>query len=86
MRRARAASLDELEPWLDEVRGLGIAGLVEKANRAFYRRSTAMLHFHEDDTGVHADVKLGGDWVRIPVDDAGRRRILELLAEEYGPR
>jgi hypothetical protein len=38
-------------------RRLGIEGLVEKKNGAFYRRRVGILHFHEDEDGVYADVK-----------------------------
>lgn len=80
MARARKATLATLEPLLADVRAMGIDGLVEKANGAFYRRRTAILHFHEDETGVQADVKVDGEWVRVAVDDApGRQAVLDLL-------
>ena len=76
MRRARKATLDRLEPWLDEVRELGIDGLIEKANRAYYQRRVAILHFHEDEAGVYADMKVEGDRQRVQVDDdRGKRRV-----------
>jgi hypothetical protein len=83
--RAKKATLERLDGWLEDVRGLGIDGLVEKANGAFYRRSTAILHFHEDaDGAVCADVKVSGDWHRVEVDTAaGRRKIVSLLRREY---
>ena len=63
---------------------LGIDGLVEKANGAFYKRRTAILHFHEDDAGVYADVKVAGDWERVPVDGArGKQRVVRLLRAEH---
>ncbi len=84
MARASKATLSTLEPWLDDVRQLGIEGLVEKANGAFYQRRNPILHFHEDADGVHADVKVSGDWVRVRVDRApGRRRVVHLLRAEY---
>ena len=84
MARARKATLQQLEGWLDEVRGLGIDGLVEKANGAFYRRRVGILHFHEDDDGVHADVKVGGEWQRVQIDGAsGKRKVIRLLRSEY---
>ena len=82
--RATKASLVRLEPLLAQVRGLGIDGLVEKANGAFYRRRTAILHFHEDSEGVYADVKVAGDWHRVTIAvAAGDREVLALLRGEH---
>jgi hypothetical protein len=87
MGRATKATLQQLDPWLDEVRGLGIDGLVEKANGAFYQRRVGILHFHEDPTGVAADVKVQGEWQRVPIDRAaGRRKVVQLLRQEYVTR
>lgn len=84
MARARKVTLQRLEPLLTDVRGLGITGLVEKANGAFYQRRVGILHFHEDTEGVYADVKIGGEWQRVQIDSAeGRRRLLGLLRSEY---
>ena len=65
MRHARSDALDELEPLLEELRVL--PGLVEKSRGVFYRRSKAFLHFHEDPSGLHADVRLGDDFERFRV-------------------
>jgi hypothetical protein len=84
MARAKKATLQQLEPWLDEVRALGIDGLVEKANGAFYRKRVGILHFHEDEAGVYADVKVSGEWQRVQIDRApGKRRVISLLRKEY---
>lgn len=84
MARARKATLQQLDPWLEEVRGLGIDGLVEKANGAFYKRRAGILHFHEDDAGVYADVKVAGEWQRVAIDaDRGKRKVIDLLRAEY---
>ena len=84
MGRARKVTLQELEPWLAEVRGLGIDGLVEKANGAFYQRRVGILHFHEDADGVYADVKIGGEWQRVQIDRGhGKRTVISLLRKEY---
>ena len=73
MSRAKRATLAQLSSFLDDVRRLGIADLVEKANGAFYVRRVGILHFHEDGDGVYADgrkvVDLRGGWA-----DAQRRR------------
>ena len=66
---------------------MGIDGLIEKANGAFYQRRVGILHFHEDAEGVYADVKISGDWRRVEIDRAdGRRRVLDLLRREYGEK
>jgi hypothetical protein len=82
--RATKATLEALDPWLDDVRALGIDGVVEKANGAFYKRSTAILHFHEDAVGIYADVKVAGDWTRVQIDRVqGKRTVISLLRKEY---
>jgi hypothetical protein len=65
MRHAGEDSLDELGRFLDELRSL--AGLVERKRGVFYRRSRAFLHFHEDPTGLYADVRLDDGFERVPV-------------------
>jgi hypothetical protein len=71
VRHATAAALDELEPFLAQVREL--PGLVEKKRGVFYRRSRAFLHFHEDPSGVHADVRFDDDFERVRVQSAVER-------------
>ncbi len=66
VRHATPAALDELEPLLARVRQ--VRGLVEKKRGVFYRRSKAFLHFHEDPSGAHADVRLGSDFERFRVE------------------
>ena len=65
MRHARPAALDELEPLLARVREL--PGLVEKKRGVFYRGSKAFLHFHEDPSGLHADVRIDAEFERFRV-------------------
>jgi hypothetical protein len=68
MRHAGSEALDRLEPLLVELRALD--GLVERKRGIFYKGSRAFLHFHEDPSGLHADVRLGDDG-----DDFERRRV-----------
>jgi hypothetical protein len=63
VRIARAAALDELEPLLQSIRS--VPGLVERKRGVFYRRSRAFIHFHEDPSGMHADVRLGETFERV---------------------
>ena len=59
MKHAGPAALDALEPLLGRVRAL--PGLKEKTRGTFYRHARAFLHFHEDPTGLFADLRLAGD-------------------------
>jgi hypothetical protein len=72
MRHAGAAALDDLEPLLAELRALD--GLTERSRGTFYRGSRAFLHFHEDPTGHHADVRLGVDFERHRVQTKAEQR------------
>jgi hypothetical protein len=71
MKHATAATLAALQPVLDELRGLG--RLVERTPGAFYLRSKAFLHFHEDASGLYADLKL---------DPAGFTRLRVMSPQE----
>jgi hypothetical protein len=77
MKHASAAALDALEPALEQLRA--IDGLKEKSRGIFYRGSNAFLHFHEDPAGFFADLKKGGDFVRLPVNN--RAEIAALIRE-----
>ncbi len=74
MRHATSEALDELEPLLERLRSE--PGLVEKRRGVFYRRSKAFLHFHEDPSGLHADVRLGEEFERVRVETDGERKRL----------
>lgn len=56
MKHASGQALRDLQPLLDELRKL--ERLVERSPGAFYLKSRAFLHFHEDPSGLYADVKL----------------------------
>lgn len=78
MKHASARTLQGLQPLLDELRG--VHGLVERTPGAFYFKSKAFLHFHEDPSGPHADVKL--DLVRFErLRIATRKEQQRLLAQ-----
>ena len=80
MKHAGAAALDALEPLLARVRAL--PGLKEKARGTFYRKSRAVLHFHEDPAGLFADVRLSGDdFTRMRVTDPAEQEALARLLE-----
>ncbi len=50
--------------------------LTETKRGIFYRKSVAFLHFHEDPAGLFADVKVGGDFERLPVNTPAERQAL----------
>jgi hypothetical protein len=75
MRHATSETLDELEPLLELLRS--VPGLVEKTRGVFYRRSKAFLHFHEDPSGLHADVRFGEEFERVRAEaDAERESLI----------
>ena len=50
--------------------------MVEKKPGIFYRQSKAFLHFHEDPSGLHADVRFEEEFERVRVETAVERRAL----------
>ena len=84
MKHATATALDQLEPLLAEIRAL--EGLKEKSRGTFYWKSRAFLHFHEDPTGLFADVRdADGDFERIDVTgEAGRARLIRVARRRLG--
>lgn len=81
MKHAGQDALDELEALLVQLRGQ--PGMVEKKRGVFYRKSKAFLHFHEDPSGLFADIRTadGGDFERLDVSSAeGRAALVALVA------
>jgi hypothetical protein len=77
--------LDGLEPLLLRLRE--VPGLVERKRGVFYRGSKAFLHFHEDPTGLHADVRLDTDFGRFRVEtDDERAALLERVRAAVSPQ
>lgn len=76
MRHATPRALDDLEPLIARVRE--VDGLAEKKRGIFYLRSRAFLHFHEDPSGLYADVRLSSDFERFRVETPAEQD--ELLA------
>ena len=68
MKHAGKDALDAIEPLLARLRGM--SGLREKARGVFYLKGRAFLHFHEDSTGLYADVRspAGGDFDRLKLE------------------
>jgi hypothetical protein len=66
MKHASSDALRGLSDLLDQIRVKD--GIKEKNLGIFYRKSKAFLHFHEDPAGLFADLKVGGDFDRYPVN------------------
>ncbi len=75
MKHATAAALDRLTGLLADIRQFEL--MKEKSRGVFYCRSQAFLHFHEDPAGLFADLRIGSDWERMPVNS--RRDQAKLL-------
>jgi len=85
VKHAGATALDQLEPLLERIRAL--PGLKERSRGVFYRGGKAFLHFHEDSTGLFADVRLEGvDFVRFRVGTEGDREAFLALVSEGLPQ
>ncbi len=74
MKHAGPTALGALEPLLTEIRRFD--GLREPKPGIFYRKASGFLHFHEDPAGLFADLKVGDDYERLPVNTARERRAL----------
>src|SRR5437588_3752202 len=74
MKHAGPEALEQLETLLTALRGL--PELREKSRGTFYRGSRAFLHFHEDPTGLFADVRIDSDFERLRVNDAREQKQL----------
>jgi len=74
MKHATSNALDQLEELLGKLRKM--ANLKEKKRGIFYIKSRAFLHFHEDPTGLFADVRLKDDFERFSVNTQKERHLL----------
>ena len=77
MKHVSTAGLDELDDLLLELRR--VDGLTEKKRGVFSRGSRAFLHFHEDPSGLYADIRIDGEFERMRVTTkAERKRLLSV--------
>jgi len=75
---AAPETLDLLDDLLSEIRAR--AWLAERKRGIFYRKSAGWLHFHGRPGDIHADLKVGRDWVRYPANNRSEwRRLLAAL-------
>ena len=83
MKHADQRTLDTLEPLLADLRQ--VAALRERSRGSFYRGSKAFLHFHDDPTGLFADVRFAEDFERVRVTTAAEQRaLLERVRDSTG--
>ena len=74
MKHATLSTLEGLTDLLVQIRARG--GIKEKRIGIFYRKSKAFLHFHEDPAGVFADLNVGTDFERFPLNTSRERQAL----------
>ena len=74
MRHAGREALDALESLLRDLRS--VDGLREKSRGVFYRKSRAFLHFHEDPSGLYADVRFEAVFERLRATTRAEQRVL----------
>ena len=65
MRHAGPATLARIAPLLEELRVR--PALREQRPGVFHLKSSAFLHFHDDPSGVYADVRFADEFVRLRV-------------------
>jgi len=75
MKHATSGSLERLLDLLTQIRAR--KGLRERKPGIVYKKSKAFLHFHEDPAGMFADLSVGADFERYPVNT--RKQWKELL-------
>jgi hypothetical protein len=81
LRHARDQDLDRIEGLLAQVRTL--PGLVEKKRGVFYRKSPAFLHFHEDPTGLFADISDPDERIEL-TQAAGQTVLIRAAPDRLG--
>jgi hypothetical protein len=80
MKHAGPAALHALNDLIDTLRKRH--DLKESRPGVFYRKGKAFLHFHEDPTGLFADLRVSDEWERFRVTEANERAaFLTVLAK-----
>jgi len=84
MQHAGADALERLGGLLASLRAR--TALREKRPGIFYVKGRAFLHFHADRAALFADLRQGGDWLRLPVNDPDDcRTLLDLVDRTLDP-
>ncbi len=73
MKHATEKTLLELTPLLDELRKRPMR---EKKLGIFYVKSKSFLHFHEDPSGLYADLRVGDEFERFPANTKTEQSLL----------
>ena len=71
MKHAGPNALARIAPLLEALRARPV--LRERRPGIFELKSRAFLHFHDDPSGIFADVRLGADFVRMPVTSSSEQ-------------
>jgi hypothetical protein len=71
MKRAGPDALARIAPLLAELRARD--ALRERRLGVFELKSCAFLHFHDDPSGIFADVRLAEGFVRLPVTSSSQQ-------------
>jgi hypothetical protein len=71
MRHAGPGTLARISPLLGELRAR--PALRERRSGVFELKSRAFLHFHDDPSGIFADVRLAEAFVRLPVTSSSQQ-------------
>jgi hypothetical protein len=71
MKHAGPAALDALADLIVSIRER--SELKEPRPGVFYRKGKAFLHFHEDASGLFADLRVSEEWERFRVSEAEER-------------
>ena len=74
MKHANATALHGLSDLLQQIRLR--KGIKEKKLGIFYRNSKSFLHFHDDPAGLFADLSVGADFDRYPVNSKAEWKTL----------
>lgn len=78
MKHAGPRTFARISPLLEALRAR--PELREKRPGVFYLESRAFLHFHDDPSGIFADVRLADEFVRLPVtSDSEQSDLLERI-------
>lgn len=80
MKHAGPDALDQLTDILLRLREVAV--LKERSPGVFYHSGKAFLHFHEDPTGLYADVRRANIFERFAVNTAPERKELVRVVRE----
>jgi hypothetical protein len=72
MKHAGMGALDQLDELLSALRER--PALKERSRGVFYRGGKAWLHFHDDPTGLYADLRDPSGWLRLRVSSMPERQ------------